>query len=399
MDGWRDDGMDVLAIPHNMNGSGGRMFEYGYFDGRPVDEAYVQLRTRNEPIAEMTQAKGTSETHPALSPNDEWADFEIMPYRISTRILSEPPGSYVRDAFRRGLEIEAGGVGNPYRFGLIGSSDTHVSAGVFREDDYTGPSGLMQADGERRGAVPVETITPRSTVDDGSGRMYFDTPATLNGAAGLAGVWAEENTRESLFDAMRRKETFATSGPRIVVRFFGGADLATLDVNDPALVASAYERGVPMGGRLSGRLDGRAPSFLVWAMQDPLSAPLQRVQVVKGWIADGVTHEAVYDVACSDGLNIDPETQRCPDNGAEVDIATCAISAGVGASELKTVWSDPDFDAGQSAFYYVRTLENPTCRWSTWDAVRAGVEPRQDVAATLQERAWSSPIWYNPGDE
>ena len=391
MDEWRAAGMDALAIPHNLNGSGGRMFELEYFDGGAIDEDYAERRARNEPIAEMTQAKGTSETHPALSPNDEWADFEIMPYRVSTRILSEPPGSYVRDALKRGLTIEDGGVSNPYKLGFIGSSDTHVAAGIFSEEDYTGPSGLMQATGERRGSLPVET---GATVDDGSGRMFADTPAITNGGSGLAGVWAEENTRESLFDAMRRKETFATSGTRIVVRFFGGAGIGALDAEAPDLAAQAYEAGVPMGGDLLASDD--APSFLVWAMRDPLAAPLQRVQVVKGWVENGTAEEMVYDVACSDGLTVDPETHRCPDNGATVDLATCAISDDVGAAELRTIWQDPDFDAGQRAFYYLRVLENPTCRWSTWDALRAGVEPRRDVPVTIQERAWSSPIWYTP---
>ena len=395
MDEWREAGMDALAIPHNMNGSGGRMFEREYFEGGAIDDDYTARRARNEPIAEITQAKGTSETHPALSPNDEWADFEIMPYRVSTQILSEPPGSYMRDALRRGLEIEEGGVANPYKLGFIGSSDTHVAAGIFSEENYTGPSGLQQADGVRRGSVPVAAAGDAPTVDDGSGRAYGTTTAITNGGSGLAGVWAEENTRESLFDAMRRKETFATSGPRIRVRFFGGVGIEGLDVDDASLVSQAYERGVPMGGDLLPTGE-TAPSFIVWAMRDPLAAPLQRVQVVKGWVDEGTTQEMVYDVACSDGLTVDAETHRCPDNGASVDLDTCAISGGVGAAELKTIWSDPDFDPSARAFYYLRVLENPTCRWSTWDALRAGVEPRLDVAATIQERAWSSPIWYTP---
>jgi hypothetical protein len=322
------------------------MFERESFEGGAIDDAYAARRARNEPIAEITQAKGTSETHPALSPNDEWADFEIMPYRVLTQILSEPPGSYMRDALRRGLAIEDGGVPNPYKLGFIGSSDTHVAAGVFSEEDYTGPSGLMQADGARRGSVPIAAVGDTRTVDDGSGRTFSPTTAITNGGSGLAGVWAEENTRESLFDAMRRKETFATSGPRIRVRFFGRVGIGTLDVDDPSLVSQAYERGVPMGGDLLAS-DEAGPSFLVWAMRDPLAAPLQRLQVVKGWINEGATNETVYDVACS----------------------------------------DPDFDAGERAFYYLRVLENPTCRWSTWDALRAGVEPRLDVSATIQERA------------
>ena len=397
MDEWRAEGIDALAIPHNSNGSGGRMFEHEYFEGGAIDDAYVQRRVRNEPLVEITQTKGTSDTHPALSPNDEWADFEIMPYRVSTRILSEPPGSYVRDAYRRGLQIADGGVTNPYKFGLIGSSDTHVAAGSFEEDNFWGASGLMLATAEQRGSVPVApTQTDGDAVDDGSGRTYVFTPSTTNGASGLAGVWAEENTRASLFDAMRRKETFATSGPRMRVRFFGGVGIAKLDLGDPDLVSKAYERGVPMGGDLVRAANGAAPSFFVWALRDPMAAPLERVQIVKGWSSGGETHEEVFDVACSDGLIVNPATHRCPDNRADVDLETCEITADVGAAELKVVWTDSDFDADQRAFYYMRVLENPTCRWSTWDALRAGVAPRQDFPAVIQERAWSSPIWYTP---
>ena len=407
MDEWRADGYEAIAIPHNTNGSGGRMFEYEYFEGGAIDQAYSDLRSRNEPIVEITQTKGTSETHPALSPNDEWASFEIMPYRVSTSILSEPPGSYVRDAFRRGLTIEAGGVSNPYKLGVIGSSDTHVAAGSFDEENYWGASGLMQETAEQRGSVPSEPAAgadlqnptaAAQPIDDGTGRIYPFTTAITNGASGLAAVWADENTRESIFDAFRRKETFATSGTRMKVRFFGGAALAGLDLDDPDLVATAYETGVPMGGDLvAGDDDGdAAPSFLVWAMRDTMAAPLERVQIVKGWESGGETAEMVYDVACSDGLEVDPATHRCPDNGASVDLSDCSASTDVGAGELKTVWTDPDFDSGQRAFYYARVLENPTCRWSSWDALRAGTAPREDFPATIQERAWSSPIWYTP---
>ena len=393
MDTWRAAGLEVLAIPHNMNGSDGRMFEYENFEGGAIDEAYVQQRTLNEPIAEITQIKGTSETHPALSPNDEWADFEIMAFKVAPwNVPSKPEGSYVRDALRRGLTIEAGGVGNPYKLGFIGSSDTHVAAGGFREEDQLAWSAMLSAEATQRGSVPADA----ETVDDGSGRAYAPGPGMRYGASGLAGVWAEENTRASLFDAMRRKETFGTSGPRIRVRFFGGSGIRALDMSAPTLVSAAYEQGVPMGGDLRGATTDAAPAFLVWVVRDPMRAPLQRAQVVKGWMEDGATHERVYDVACSDDLAVDPGTHRCPDNGAQVDLETCDITADVGAAELKTIWTDPEFDPGEPAFYYVRVLENPTCRWSTWDALRAGVAPRLDFPATIQERAWSSPIWYVP---
>ncbi|MYE13530.1 MAG: DUF3604 domain-containing protein [Gammaproteobacteria bacterium] len=402
MDAWRADGIDSLAIPHNMNGSGGRMFELTYFDREtPIDAAYVDQRARNETTVEITQTKGTSETHPALSPNDEWAGFEIMPYRVSTSILSEPEGSYVRNALHRGLEIAEGGLANPYKFGFIGSSDTHTAAGAFNEETYWDAAGLSQVSPDRRGSVPVLPDSEEAagdTVDDGSGRQYRLVTATTHGASGLAGVWAEANTRASLFDAMRRRETFATSGPRIRVRCSGGQGRAGLPPAHPHLAPNPAGRGGPGGGRRPAP-PAPPPTFLAWAARDPLAAPLQRMQIVKGWLAEGATGEIVYDVACSDGLTVDPETHRCPPNGATVDFATCAISADAGASELQVVWTDPDFNPAQPAFYYVRVLENPTCRWSTWDALRAGVAPRQDFAAAIQERAWSSPIWYTGAAE
>lgn len=410
MDKWRNEGMDALAIPHNSNGSGGRMFERTYYDGAPIDSAYVEKRMRNEPLVEVTQVKGTSETHPALSPNDEWAGFEIMPFKIATNIVSEIGGSYVRDAYRRGLELSASGVGNPYKFGLIGASDTHVAAGSFDEENYWSKTGLLDATPGLRGSVAGEggNASPGDGSDgvdpgvaartlDGSGRTYRDTTFQTWGASGLAGIWAEQNTREALFDAMRRKETFATSGPRIRVRFFAGPGLEGLAMDAPDYLEQAYKAAVPMGGDIYGSGADGAPVHHVWAVRDPLEAPLQRIQVVKGWLdASGTTQEHVFDVACSDGLAVDPETHRCPDNGADVDIETCAIRADVGSDELKATWTDPEFNPGEPAFYYARVLQNPTCRWSTWDAIRAGEEPRWNIAKTIQERAWSSPIWYNP---
>lgn len=392
MDAWRGEGIESMAIPHNMNGSGGRMFEYEYFDGGAIDRAYVERRTRNEPLVELTQTKGTSETHPALSPNDEWAGFEIMPYRVSTSILSEPAGSYARDALRRGLQIEALSGGNPYQFGFIASSDTHVSAGAFSEENFWGASGLMLEKPEQRGSVPATDEWSGETVDDGSGRSYRFTTAITNGGSGLAGVWASENSREAIFDAMRRKETFATSGPRIRIRFFAGEHLSRLNLDDEGLLESAYARGVPMGRELTAV----RPEFLIWAIRDELSVGLDRLQIVKGWLSEGETHEQVFDVQCGDGRGVDPKTHRCAATEAGVDLATCKPAPDLGAAELKTTWQDPTFEAGQSAFYYARVLENPTCRWSTWDALRTGIEPRRDVSATIQERAWSSPIWVKP---
>ena len=421
MDGLRAQGIEALAIPHNSNASNGQMFKLTDSAGDPIDAAYAEQRLRNEPLVEITQVKGTSETHPLLSTTDEWADFEIMPYLLATnREPSAAPGSYVRDAYLRGLSLEAQGLASPYKFGLIGSSDTHVAASSLDEETYWSKMGIVDAEPYQRGSVPVPLIdatTLRLLAPDQLGEVDGNTymmgaGAFAWGASGLAAVWAEENTREAIYGAFRRKETFATSGPRIKLRFFAGHGLDDGLAEAPDRVRQAYAQGVPMGSDLlaqapsacEGAVEGggnppascedrAAPRFLIWAMRDALSAPLQRAQIIKGAIKDGQHHEAVYDVACSDGLTPDPDTHRCPDNGAKVNLTDCGISADRGAEELFALWRDPDFEAGQDAFYYARVLENPTCRWSTWDAMRAGLPPRPDLAVTIQERAWSSPIW------
>ena len=386
MDNNRANGIESLAIPHNSNGSNGSMFMLTDNAGRPIDDAYANLRMRNEPLVEITQVKGTSDTHPALSPNDEWADFEIMPFRIATSLYSEPNGSYVRQAYLNGLKMQAEGGVNPYKLGVIGSSDTHNASYAGDEDDYWSKVGLRDADGVLRGSVPLSE--PRA-----NGELYADTYFNTWGAAGLAGVWAEENTRAAIYDAFRRKETFGTSGTRMKVRFFAGNDLPELDDED--LIGKAYGGGVPMGGDLIANA-AENPSFIAWVAKDPNSASLQRLQIIKGWVEDGEAQELVFDVACSDGGSIDPTSHRCADNGAQVNLSNCSISEGLGAAELKARWQDPSYDPNQHAIYYVRALENPTCRWSTWDAIRAGVAPRSDLPATIQERIWSSPIWITP---
>ena len=386
MDNNRANGIESLAIPHNSNGSNGSMFMLTDNAGRPIDDAYANLRMRNEPLVEITQVKGTSDTHPALSPNDEWADFEIMPFRIATSLYSEPNGSYVRQAYLNGLKMQAEGGFNPYKLGVIGSSDTHNASYAGDEDDYWSKVGLRDANGVLRGSVPLSE--PRA-----NGELYADTYFNTWGAAGLAGVWAEENTRAAIYDAFRRKETFGTSGTRMKVRFFAGNDLPELDDED--LIGKAYGGGVPMGGDLIANAAG-IPSFIAWVAKDPNSASLQRLQIIKGWVEDGEAQEQVFDVACSDGGSVDPTSHRCPDNEAQVNLLDCSISEGLGAAELKARWQDPSYDPDQHAIYYVRALENPTCRWSTWDAIRAGVAPRPDLPATIQERIWSSPIWVTP---
>ncbi len=407
----REKGVDTISMPHNSNGSNGQMFEMESFKGNALNVEYAEKRMRNEPLVEITQVKGTSETHPLLSPDDEWADFEIMDVRVGSRppTYSKPSGSYVREAYLNGLTLEFTKQGNPYKFGLIGSTDTHVVASSLDESNYWSKVGLLDGDPENRGSVPLkeENVArleeymrafnqPISTVSLEQGE-YANTGFTQWGASGLAAAWAEENTRESLFAAFRRKETFATTGPRISVRFFGGYNLSSIDLNSESLVSEAYSKGVTMGADLLNN-DDQIPEFIVWALRDMNSAPLQRIQIIKGWIDmnSGRPKEKVFDVACSDGLEPDPITNRCPDNGARVNINDCSITSNVGSSELKTVWKDPEFKVDDKAFYYVRVLENPTCRWSTWDAIKSGFKPREGLHETIQERAWSSPIWYIP---
>tara|TARA_B100001248_G_scaffold233387_1_gene194884 strand:+ start:6481 stop:8628 length:2148 start_codon:yes stop_codon:yes gene_type:complete len=412
---WQDKlrakGVDTISIPHNSNGSNGQMFEMESFKGNALDVQYAKQRMLNEPIVEITQVKGTSETHPLLSPDDDWADFEIMDTRVGSipPTYSKPSGSYVREAYLNGLTLEFTRQGNPYKFGLIGSSDTHTGGGSFDESNYWSKVGLLDGDAENRGSVPLteENVDrleeymrafnqPVSTISLEQGE-YANTGFTQWGASGLAAVWAEENTRESIFNAFRRKETFATTGSRIAVRFFAGYDLFNIDLNSESLVSEAYEKGVTMGSDIFNQ-DDKVPEFIVWAQRDKDGAPLQRVQIIKGWIDvnSGRPKEKIFDVICSDGLKPDKKTKMCPDNGAKVNINDCSISKNIGSSELKAKWIDPEFDSTNKSFYYVRVLENPTCRWSTWDALKRGFKPREDLHKTIQERAWSSPIWYIP---
>jgi hypothetical protein len=403
MDSLRTRGIESLAIPHNPNGSNGQMFKLLDWVGNPLDDEYARQRIRNEPLVEITQIKGTSDTHPLLSPNDEWADFEIYKLRVGTSLPSDPNRSYVRQALQSGMALEEQGITNPFHFGLVAASDTHVAATSDDESTFFSKAGILDGEPVGRGSVPVSLLygavvrmVAPGNLTEVEGRTYitgsgFETWS----ASGIAGVWAEENTRDAIYEAFRRKETFATTGPRIKVRFFAGTEFDQLSPENSGLVATAYAKGVPMGGDLES--GGKTPRFLVWASGDPLGTPLQRLQVIKGYAKDGDTFENVYDVACSDGLSPEPDTHRCPDNGAKVNLADCSITADVGDAEMITVWQDPDYDPDVDAVYYVRVLENPTCRWSTWDALREGVEPRPDLPATIQERAWSSPIWVRQG--
>jgi len=413
MDDLREKGVESLAIPHNSNGSNGQMFKLVDWAGDPLDDDYAKQRVRNEPIVEITQIKGTSETHPILSSRDEWASFEIMPYRVATNALSQPQGSYVREALLSGLALEQQGMTNPYQFGFIGSSDTHSAASQNVESNFVSKLGLLSGSGERRGSVPQAGIAGEiSYVADKvlngirgqanlrlkiDGNVYTAGAAPTFGASGVAAAWAEENTRESLYSAFRRKEVFATSGPRMQIRLFAGYGFDESMLTQSDGIERAYATGVTMGGNLRPNEKAEEeqpsnPSFLVMASADTESAPLQRLQMIKGWVdADG-THEEVIDVACAGGAA--PVANRCPDNGAKVDVSNCAINEETGAGHLSALWRDPAFDQDQRAFYYARVIENPTCRWSTWDANREGVAPRPDLPTTIQERAWSSPIQY-----
>jgi len=415
MDELREKGVESLAIPHNSNGSNGQMFKLEDWAGNPLDDDYAKLRLRNEPIVEITQIKGTSETHPVLSTRDEWAAFEIMPYRVGAVFLSKHEGSYVREALLNGLALEQEGITNPYQFGFIGSSDTHTGASEVNEQYFSSKLGLLSGTAEQRGSVPQTGVAAevgyqamkligrgrsRTRIDGG---IYAAGWTPTFGASGLAAAWAEENTRESLYSAFRRKEVFATSGPRMQVRFFAGYGFDESMLTAADGIEQAYAAGVSMGGTIlpanstdDEQVEPSAPGFIVMASADLDSAPLQRLQIVKGWVdADG-THEEVIDVACAGGAKVNLGTDRCPDNGAKVDISDCSISAGTGSAQLSALWRDAEFRPEQRAFYYARVIENPTCRWSTWDAIRAGVAPRPDLPTTIQERAWSSPIHYLP---
>ncbi|MGH0033811.1 MAG: DUF3604 domain-containing protein [Myxococcota bacterium] len=379
----RADGIEVIAIPHNGNVSGGLMYDRVTLDGAPLTAEYAETRMRNEPISEILQVKGSSETHPLLSSEDEFAGFELYDRLLSASgAMSEPRGSYARYALRTGLELSAREGFNPYRFGVIGSSDSHNASSPVEEDDYHGKLPLL--DGTVAIRLGESLLIPES---QHRGLRWS--------AQGLAAVWAEENTRESLFDALRRKETYATSGPRIRVRFFGGWSFEPGLVDAPDFAARAYAEGVPMGGTLHRDAGvAGAPRFAVVALKDPRGAHLDRVQIVKGWVdEEGASHERIYDVAASGGRLPDARHRVGP-VGSSVDVARATYRNNIGAPQLSAVWSDPDFDATVESFYYARVIEIPTPRWSTYDARAMGVPAPEP--ATLQERAITSAIWYRP---
>jgi hypothetical protein len=382
-------GGDVFALAHNGNLSNGIMFpSETRYDGTPVDAEYAALRARWEPLYEITQIKGDGETHPLLSPEDAFADYETWDVGNLDLSAAKTPdmlaGEYARAALKQGFGIEARTGTNPYRFGFSGATDSHTSLSTADEDNYFGKATNAEPSPTR-----VDHPFAKTEIGEFAGWQLV--------ASGYTGVWATENTREALWDAMVRRETYATTGPRMMVRFFGGWAFDDNDLRSRTPAFRGYEKGVPMGADLRPAPTGAvAPSFMVYALRDPIGANLDRIQIVKGWMdAGGALHERVYDVAWSAGREPGPDG-RLPPVGNTVDEAAANWTNTIGASELATVWTDPDFDPDQQAFYYARVLEIPTPRWVLYDRLRLGADIPEDAVLTGQERAYTSPIWYAP---
>jgi hypothetical protein len=382
----------ALAIPHNGNLSNGRMFEEVDFAGNPLTLDYAERRARWEPLQEVIQTKGNSETHPTLSPNDEFADFGIAGWEYGNLTMEDEPESsemrphmYLRGGLMNGLALERELGANPFKFGMIGGTDIHNSLTAIEEDNFFGKHVIQEPRPGRWEHVSKQ----------GFGKTRYTWHYT---AAGYAAVWATDNTREALWDAMERKEVYATSGTRMTVRFFGGWDFEPEDAETRYIAKEGYSKGVPMGGEMPAPNGANSPTFLVAAMMDPMSGSLDRVQIIKGWLdADGKTHEKIYDVAWGDADRRQPGANgKLPAVGDTVDVARATWTNTIGDPDLAVVWQDPDFDPTEPAFYYVRVIEIPTPRWTAYDALRFGVEMSPEVPMKHQERAWTSPIWYTP---
>jgi Protein of unknown function (DUF3604) len=390
----RKEGYEALAIPHNANASNGLMYDWTRLDGRPIDEAYAERRAANEPLSEIAQNKGASETNPVLSPNDEFANFEIYDYMLTLKPRKgKLDGSYMRDAYGRGLVLQSRLGTNPFKYGVAGGSDLHSGLSDSAEGDYAGNPGRANLAGGRpdtEQAKEVLGLLPNKAAVTGAS-------AVITSSGTLTGAWAESNTRESLYDAFRRKETFATSGTRLKFRFFGGWDYDPALLSQQDWVARAYAEGVPMGGDLPARpAQAKAPHFVISAVKDPDSGNLDRVQVVKVWLEKGKQKEKVFDVVWSGARKPDRKTGKLPSVGNTVDLKTGQYSNSIGAVALSTVWIDPEFKKDQLAAYYLRVLEIPTPRWTTLLALQSGLPLPDGAPATIQERGWSSPIWYTP---
>jgi hypothetical protein len=392
---WMDEyeaktGGSVLAIPHNGNLSNGIMFpvERAY-TGKEVDKSYVEQRAKRERLYEVTQTKGTAEAHPFLSPNDEFADFEIWDKgnldasQAKKKEMLEY--EYARSALKNGLKLEETLGTNPYKFGMIGSTDAHTGLAAVEEENFFGKTVPQEPSPERMKGTFMN--------NEKSGVTIMDWEV---GSSGYAAVWADENTRAAIWDAMYRRETYATTGTRMIVRFFGGWDFDEADTRTRNPAVPGYRKGVPMGGDLSNAPEGKAPSFLVAALKDPIGANLDRVQIIKGWMdSKGKLQERVYDVAWG-GDRKPGADGKLPPVGSTVDAQDASWTNTIGAPELITVWTDPDFDPKLRALYYVRVIEIPTPRWTAYDAKRFGVEPLPGTRMTITERAYTSPIWYTP---
>jgi hypothetical protein len=382
-------GAEILALAHNGNLSNGRMFPIiESFTGRRIDREYAENRVRWEPLYEATQIKGDGETHPFLSPNDEFANLERWDKgNLDLTEVKKPEMlefEYARSALKNGLKMEAELGVNPYKFGLVGSTDARTGLAAVEEDNFFGKTSSSEPSPDRATHPFVKT--------DKAVIMGWETTAS-----GYAAVWATENTREAIFDAMKRRETYATTGPRMIVRFFGGWDFEASDANSRMPARVGYTKGVPMGGDMSAAPQGKSPSFLVAALKDPIGANLDRIQIVKGWLGkDGNTQERIYDVAVSGGRTIGPDGRARASVGNTVDVANATWTNSIGAGEMITVWKDPDFDPTLRAFYYVRVIEIPTPRWTAYDAKYYGVTMPKEAPMTTTERAYTSPIWYTP---
>ena len=378
----REVGGEVIAIPHNANLSSGLMFAAQTLQEQPFTRQYAETRARWEPLYEVTQVKGDSETHPVLSPEDEFSDFERWDsWYVPDTPAEKLPANYGRSALKQGLEFNSALGANPFKFGMIGSTDGHNGVSTADEDNFFGKFVNSEPSPERF----------RNKVAN----AYWDN--WLLSASGLAAVWAEENTRESLFEAMKRKEVYATTGPRITVRAFGGWDFDDTDVLRSDFVDIGYRKGVPMGGDLAQAHEGATLKLMVYASKDPLGANLDRIQVVKGWLDnEGESQEKVYDVALSDGRVVDLRTGRAPPVGNTVDVADASYANSIGAATLSVVWTDPEFSPNQHAFYYARVIEIPTPRWTAYDAKFYKLDLPDEVPVVVKDRAYTSPIWYTP---
>ncbi len=383
-------GGQAFAIPHNGNLSNGLMFAETDLSGNPLTRAYAEARMRWEPIIEVTQVKGDGEAHPLLSPEDEFADYET--WDVSNLAGSAPKKQsmlqyeYARSALKLGLKLGEKTGANPYKFGLSGATDSHTGLSTTREENYFGKYQSTEPSPDRHNneVIPAE---------DPALRIYTSQEV----ASGLTAVWARENTRGEIFDAMKRKEVYGTTGTRIRVRVFAGWDFGADEVSLPDFISRGYRRGVPMGGDLRDAPSGKAPAFMIRALRDPDGANLDRVQIIKGWLdSDGETHERINDVAESDDRQIGADGRARTPVGNTVDIATATFTNTIGDALFTAHWEDPDFDPNESAFYYVRVLEIPTPRWTTYDAAFFKIDLPDNVPATIQDRAYTSPIWYTP---